>query len=184
MSNYYNTHNYAPTRAAETRALGSRYLGPVPRADLGPIPASMGKVQQSLFGGQDLGKASYFGPQDIGYFAPAPKGLGMLSDNEKRLVAVGVIGIVGWLMFGDKIKKGFKKNPASKSYWGKGSKPRAKLPSRFKRELENTTTAHLHKLQGIYLGHSRRKGSSADARGRARAKHAAVLRELRKRKAE
>jgi hypothetical protein len=72
----------------------------------------MGKVQQSLFGGQDLGaKPSYFGPQDIGYFAPAPKGLGMLSDNEKRLVAIGVIGIVGWLMFGDKIKKGFKKNP-------------------------------------------------------------------------
>ena len=32
-----------------------------------------------------------------------------LSDNEKRLVSIGVIGVVGWFFFGDKIKSRLKK---------------------------------------------------------------------------
>lgn len=27
-----------------------------------------------------------------------------MSDNEKRLVSIGVIGVVGWVLFGAKIK--------------------------------------------------------------------------------
>jgi hypothetical protein len=32
-----------------------------------------------------------------------------LSDNEKRLAAIGVIGIVGWFFFGAKIKRQLKR---------------------------------------------------------------------------
>jgi hypothetical protein len=35
----------------------------------------------------------------------------MLSNNEKTLAAVAVIGLVGWFMFGKKIKKSLKGNP-------------------------------------------------------------------------
>lgn len=61
-------------------------------------------------GGQDLG-ASNFGGQN--------KDLGavLLSNNEKALVAIAVIGIVGWFVFGKKIKKGFKKNPPKGGKW-------------------------------------------------------------------
>lgn len=32
-----------------------------------------------------------------------------LSDNEKRLLSIGAIGLVGWFFFGKKIKKAMKK---------------------------------------------------------------------------
>ena len=32
----------------------------------------------------------------------------MLSDNEKRLVVISVLGITGWFFFGDRIKKALK----------------------------------------------------------------------------
>ena len=94
-------------RASETTALGSRYLGPVPESDLGPIPPSLGR----LYG--DLGRTKYFGGQLNNYvsnFGGQNKDLGaaMLSDNEKRLVMIGVIGLVGWFFLGPKIKKAMK----------------------------------------------------------------------------
>lgn len=97
-----------PARAAETRGLGDRYTGPVPPSDLGPVPASMGNSLGSYFGGQDLGGSlgSYFGGQRKGLGNQGE--LGMLSDNEKRLVSIGAIGIVGWFFFGKKIKKALK----------------------------------------------------------------------------
>lgn len=84
-------------RAAETVSLGS-----------------LGKLDvYGYAGGQDLGQASNFGGQNKGI-----QGMGavMLSNNEKALVAVAVIGIAGWFFFGSKIKKGFKKNPAKKKW--------------------------------------------------------------------
>ena len=101
-----------------------RYTGPVRRGALGNNSCFLGNVsQRSFFGGQhlngvgslqedlgpydySLGKMSNFGAQNL-------NGVGatMLSNNEKTLVTIGVIGIVGWFFFGDKIKKGFKKNP-------------------------------------------------------------------------
>jgi hypothetical protein len=77
-------------------AMGDRYLGPVPRADLG---GSLG----SYFSGKGLGQYK-FGDQEVGYSL----GAAMLSDNEKTLVVVGVLGIVGWFFLGPKIKKAMK----------------------------------------------------------------------------
>ena len=84
------------SRGGESRSLGS----------LGGY-GSLGKLNVYGYGGgQDLG-ASNFGGQnkDLGL------GASILSNNEKRLVMIGVIGLVGWFMCGDKIKKGFKSNP-------------------------------------------------------------------------
>lgn len=39
---------------------------------------------------------------------PVPAGAVLLSNNEKTLVAIAVIGIVGWFAFGSKIKKAMK----------------------------------------------------------------------------
>jgi hypothetical protein len=48
------------TRAAETKALGDRYLGPVPKSDLGPPLSGEG----SYFGGQDKDlSGTYIGTQ-------------------------------------------------------------------------------------------------------------------------
>lgn len=84
-------------RAAESRGLGDRYTGPVPRSDLGKL------AQQNYIGSQEGIGASNFGGQN--------KDLGavLLSNNEKTLLAVGVLGLVGWFMFGDKIKKRLKR---------------------------------------------------------------------------
>jgi len=71
-------------------SLGSRYVGPVSAQDLG---------KESYFGAQSLSGQNYFGGQDLG---------NLLSNNEKRLVAIGVIGIVGYFAFGKKIKKALK----------------------------------------------------------------------------
>lgn len=62
---------------------------------------SLGTLGRSYFGDQSL-NGSNFGGQN--------KDLGatMLSNNEKTLLSVGVIGIVGWFFFGDKIKKRLK----------------------------------------------------------------------------
>jgi hypothetical protein len=92
-------------------ALGSRYLGPVPPEDLGPIPKSLGKLNvYGYAGGQDLGYVSNFGGQNKDISLESLRGiLPALSDNEKRLVTIGVIGVVAWLAFGDKIKKALKK---------------------------------------------------------------------------
>lgn len=92
-------------------AMGDRYLGPVPPSDLGPVLrgggfGSLGKLgRSSYFGGQYLNGVgdSYFGGQN------KDLGAALLSDNEKRLVMIGVIGLVGWFVFGDKIKKAMKK---------------------------------------------------------------------------
>ena len=118
-----NQHNKAvatrrsSSRAAETRELGDRYLGPAgpeqtylkavtTGGSLGTTGGSLG----SYFGAQDVGamhqdlgkiRQSYFGGQS----------LGMLSDNEKRLAAIGVLAIVGWFVFGKQVKKGFTSNP-------------------------------------------------------------------------
>jgi hypothetical protein len=84
---------------------------------------SLGDVnQRSFFGGQHLngvgslqedlspydsshdnalGKMSNFGAQNLGAT--------MLSNNEKTLAMIGVLGVVGWFFFGDKIKKAMKK---------------------------------------------------------------------------
>lgn len=71
-------------------SLGSRYVGPVAAQDLG---------KQSNFGAQNLSGSNYFGGQDLG---------DMLSNNEKRLAAIGVLGLVGYFVFGKKIKKALK----------------------------------------------------------------------------
>lgn len=105
-------HVPGTSRAAESTAMGAlpgamgdRYLGPVPEEDLGPIPKSLGSLgtlRQSYFGGQDLSDSKFGGQnKDLG--------ADMLSNNEKRLVMVGVIAMVGYFVFGDKIKKALKK---------------------------------------------------------------------------
>jgi hypothetical protein len=48
-------------------------------------------------------QAAAMTPQPVNGFLPN------LSDNEKRLIAIGVIGIVGWFLFGDKIKAKLKR---------------------------------------------------------------------------
>lgn len=90
-------------------AMGDRYLGPIPPSDLGPprLGGSFGSLGK-------LGRASYFGGQSLNgtgnsKFGGQYKDLGLLSDNEKRLVMIGVIGLIGWFVFGDKIKKALKK---------------------------------------------------------------------------
>lgn len=90
----------------------------------------------SYFGGQnkDLG-ASNFGGQN------KDLGAALLSNNEKTLLAVGVLGLVGWFMFGDKIKKGFKKNPA----WAT-AKP---APNRGKRAKFNAIKRRVKKFRDL-----------------------------------
>jgi hypothetical protein len=97
------------SRGAEARSLGS----------LGGY-GSLGKLNvYGYAGGQDLGYVSNFGGQNKGL------GAAMLSNNEKTLAAVAVIGVVGWLVFGKRIKKGFKSNPPR-------SKPRTQSLKEFR----------------------------------------------------
>jgi len=91
-----------------------RYTGPIGRGALGNVSQrsffggqhlnGVGSLQESLSPYSDndsLGKISNFGAQNLGAM--------MLSNNEKTLVTVGVLGLVGWFFFGDKIKKAMKK---------------------------------------------------------------------------
>jgi hypothetical protein len=119
------------SRAATSRSLGAaetslskRFIGPWsgaipgerfqepwpsepdwPKADLG----SLGKLdlRSTYFGSQGFGDSN-FGGQNKNIHSLS-LGAAMLSDNEKRLVMIGVIGLVGWFAFGDKIKKAVRK---------------------------------------------------------------------------
>lgn len=141
-----NQHNKAvatrrsSSRAAETRELGDRYLGPAgpeqtylkavtTGGSLGTTGGSLG----SYFGAQDVGamhqdlgkiRQSYFGGQS----------LGMLSDNEKRLAAIGVLAIVGWFVFGKQIKKGFTSNPPKWSAKARANMRKGLTPAGNKRK--------------------------------------------------
>ena len=90
-----------------------RYTGPLEGNN---HYGSLGNVsQRSFFGGQQLNGVGSL-QEDIRHYDPLSRaatfstGLGaaMLSDNEKRLVTIGVIGLVGWFFFGDKIRKALK----------------------------------------------------------------------------
>jgi hypothetical protein len=91
--------------------LGDRFTGYAPEAVMiapGPeqnyiYQAELGDSHTKYFGHQDVGKIHQFkfGGQDM-------RGLGMLSDNEKKLAAIGVLGVVGWFLFRKQIKKALK----------------------------------------------------------------------------
>ena len=97
-------------RAAETRGLGYYHAGTKNFASQnlypGPEQSYIRTVQLGdRYTGQvlhsDLGKVrqlTKFGHQD----------LGLLSDNEKKLAAIAVLGIVGWFLFKKQIKKALK----------------------------------------------------------------------------
>jgi hypothetical protein len=105
------THQSA-SRAGETRGLGDRYLGPE-RVYI--KAATTGGTLGSYFGNQDVGMVQDLGmEQDLGkihqfnFGGQDMRGLGMLSDNEKKLAAIAVLGIVGWFLFQKQIKKALK----------------------------------------------------------------------------
>jgi hypothetical protein len=161
-------------RAAESRDLGS--LGAHgAMGSLGDHGAmgSLGKIQQSSnFGGQEGlngAQPSNFGGQD--------KGLGamMLSNNEKTLVAVAAIGLVGWFVFGKQIKKSFKGNPPKII---KGSN------ADFLRSIRVANRTKLRRMRGAYSGITVKKGASSETRGRARNALALINKELSNRRAK
>lgn len=83
--------------------LGDRYMGPVPVRDLGLPKVKTGGTLGSYFGDQSLNGSNFGGQnKDISSLGA------LLSDNEKRLATIGVIGIVGWFFLGPKIKKALK----------------------------------------------------------------------------